>query len=155
MGQEAAHREAREEQHPRHEGRLLSPVARAEQRQQHRERRQDDHQHRDAVDRHVVGETERRRQDVAGREVEGLGAVRCGRCRGTRRSSDEHELDARGTDRDEVGPALDLARQRRADRPGERDDEQERSATTRSACLADPRHEEDDDDREPRTVASA
>src|SRR5208282_314803 len=41
---EAAHREARQQQHPRHEGRLLTSVARAEQRQQDGERREYHHQ---------------------------------------------------------------------------------------------------------------
>ena len=124
MGEEAAHRETRQQQHPRDEGRLLASVARAEQRQQHGQRRQDHHQERDAVDGHVVGQAEGRRQHVSGGEVERLGP---GDVVVVEERDDERErqLDDRGADRHGVGAAVDLSGQRGPDRPDQRDDEQE------------------------------
>ncbi len=115
MRDETAHRERGEDQQPRDEGWFASLVATAEQGEQDHDCREFDHEQRDPVEGDVIGQTERRREHVARREIKGL---RPGDVTVVEEEHDDakRHLDARRDHRDGVGKSFSFAHEHRTER---------------------------------------
>jgi hypothetical protein len=100
----------------------LSTVPRPEQREKEDQRGEHDHEDRDPIQRHVVGETKRRREDVATHEIPRPRVLNVGVVE-QRHHEGHHEFDGGGHDTHGVGEPGGPLAERGDQRPEEGHDD--------------------------------